>query len=107
MLSPDPGLRHHIAVLGAREASLGYEVKTFIRTESELASIARYKPFEESRLESAGAFCVGFLAEPPGAAARSESTFSNVRFEKALKIRATFRGINTVTRLAAKYARTS
>ena len=38
---------------------------------------------------------------------QSESTFSNVRFEKTIKIRVTFRGVNTVTRLAAKYARTS
>ena len=34
---------------------------------------------------------------------QSESTFSNAVFEKTLKVRATFRGLNTVARLAAKY----
>jgi hypothetical protein len=35
---------------------------------------------------------------------QSDSKFSNVRFEKALQIRATFRGVSTVTKLAGKYA---
>ena len=115
--------------------SLGYEVKTFVRTESELSAIAHYQPFEESRVKSAGAFCIGFLAEPLTAEARkalfdlktdiddfhshgrevywlckkkqSESTFSNTVFEKKLKIRTTFRGANTIGRLAAKYFRQS
>src|SRR5882724_1944682 len=43
--------------------SLGYEVKTFIRTEGEVAAIARYQPFKPSQLRDAGAFCVGFLAD--------------------------------------------
>ena len=34
---------------------------------------------------------------------QSESTFSNAVFEKALGIKATFRGFNTLHRLAAKY----
>ena len=34
---------------------------------------------------------------------QSESTFSNAAFEKALKVRSTFRGINTILRLAAKF----
>jgi hypothetical protein len=34
---------------------------------------------------------------------QSDSKFSNVLFEKTLKVGITFRGINTVTRLAAKY----
>jgi uncharacterized protein (DUF1697 family) len=33
---------------------------------------------------------------------QSESTFSNVRFEKHVKASVTFRGINTIARLAAK-----
>ncbi len=112
---------------------LGYEVKTFIRTDSEVSTIARYQPFEESRVKSAGAICVGFLAEPLEAEVQeslfklktdiddfhvhgrevywlcekkqSESTFSNTVFEKKLKVRITFRGVNTIVRLAAKYAR--
>ena len=31
------------------------------------------------------------------------STITNGKFERALKVRATFRGINTVNKLAAKY----
>lgn len=127
--------------LGALEAriedhlrrSLRHEVKTFIRTVSEVATIARYRPFSASQLESAVALNVAFLAEPLGAQARkslmalkteiddfhvhgrevywlckkkqSESTFSNARFEKTLKVRATFRGVITIKKLAAKYAR--
>ena len=34
---------------------------------------------------------------------QSESTFSANAFEKALKLRATFRGLNTIKKLAAKY----
>ena len=112
-------------------ASLGYEVATFIRTDAEVAAVALYKPFEASQLRDAGALCVGFLSEPLGAPAKralmafttdiddfhttgrevywlcrkkqSDSTFSNARFEKTVNTRATFRGINTVMRLAAKY----
>jgi uncharacterized protein (DUF1697 family) len=114
--------------------SLGYEVHTFIRTESEIAAIARYKPFEESQLHSAGALNIAFLATPLAAQSRkalmalrtenddfhvhgrevywlckkkqSESNFSNALFEKTLEIKTTFRGANTVAKLAAKYART-
>ena len=111
--------------------SLGYEVKTFLRTQAELAAIAQHMPFRTSQLQSAGAFCVGFLAEPLMAESRkslmalrneiddfhvngrevywlcqlkqSDSKFSNVLFEKTLKVGITFRGINTVARLATKY----
>jgi uncharacterized protein (DUF1697 family) len=111
--------------------SLGYEVATFVRTTSEVAALAEYKPFEAARIAKAGAFCVGFLDRPLDAAAskglmafktdiddfhvrgrevfwlcktrQSESTFSNVNMERALKVRATFRGMNTVMRLAAKH----
>ena len=111
-------------------ASLGYEVATFIRTDAEVAAVAGYKAFTASQVRGAGALCVGFLADPLDAAAtralmgfqtgiddfhtkgrevywlcktkQSDSTFTNASFERALKIRATFRGINTVARLAAK-----
>jgi hypothetical protein len=35
---------------------------------------------------------------------QSESTFSNARFEKTLGGRATFRGVKTIVKLAAKYS---
>jgi uncharacterized protein (DUF1697 family) len=113
--------------------SLGYEVKVFLRTESEVAAIAQYKPFKEARLRTAQVLNVAFLAAPLDAAAikallalrtdiddfhvngrevywlcmkkQSESKFSNVRFEKIVATRATFRGLNTVAKLAAKYGR--
>jgi len=112
--------------------SLGYEVKTFIRTASEVAAIARFQPFEAAQLQAAQALNIGFLAEPLAAKAeralmalrteiddfrvagrevywlckkkQSESKFSNALFERTLKVRSTFRGANTVARLAAKYA---
>ena len=44
--------------------TLGYEVHTFLRTDSEVADIAQYKPFRDSELKSVGALYVGFLAAP-------------------------------------------
>jgi uncharacterized protein (DUF1697 family) len=113
-------------------ASLGYEVRTFLRTVPEVAAIARYKPFAEANLKSAAALNVAFLTDPVKAEAartllalktdiddfhvqgrevywlckmrQSDSKFSNVRFEKMLNARATWRNVNTVVRLAAKYA---
>jgi uncharacterized protein (DUF1697 family) len=111
--------------------SLGYEVKVFLRTVPEVAAIARYKPFKEPQLSSATALNVAFLADPLSVDAekslmalkteiddfyvhgrevywlckkkQSDSKFSNARFEKMLKTRATWRNINTAVRLAAKY----
>ena len=115
---------------GGLHEALGYEVKTFIRTPTELVAVSRYKPFPETQIRSAGAFCVGFMAQPLDAAGKksllalrtdidafhtdgrevywlckmrqSESKFSNTRFEKATGARITFRGAGTVAKLAAK-----
>ena len=115
-------------------ASLGYDVATFIRTDAEVAAVATHQAFKASLVKGAGAFCVGFLNAPLDAAAtrvlmafkndiddfhtnlrevywlckvgQSDSKFSNARFEKALKIRCTFRGINTIRRLTDKYPAT-
>ena len=117
---------------GRLRAALGYEVATFIRTDAEVAAIARYTPFSAPQLRVAEALNIGFLAEPLTAEGRtslmaltsaiddfhvygrevywlcrkkqSESAFSNVRFEKALKTRATWRGAKTIAKLAAKYS---
>jgi uncharacterized protein (DUF1697 family) len=111
--------------------AFGFEIATFVRTDAEVAAITRDQPFTAARIKTAGAFCVGFLDRPLDAAAarglmafkteiddfhtagceiywlcrtnQSDSTFSNARLEQTLKIRATFRGINTVARLAGKY----
>jgi len=110
--------------------ALGYEVATFIRTDAEVVAISGHKAFPEGQVRDAGAYCVGFLEQPLGATAKksllalanaidrfhvhgrevywlcekkqSESKFSNVAFERATKARVTFRGANTVAKLAAK-----
>jgi len=110
--------------------ALGYEVKTFIRTAPELVALAAYQAFPDTRVRAARAYCVGFLSQPLDAAAKkaldglksdvddfhvsgrevywlckvgqSESKFSNMVFEKTTRARVTFRGANTVAKLAAK-----
>ena len=111
--------------------ALGYEVATFVRTEGEVAAIARHRPFTAAQLSEGKALNVGFLAEPLTPVAvktlltlqtdndtlrahgrevywlcrtrQGESAFSNAALEKALNLRATFRGQNTLTRMVAKY----
>ncbi len=110
---------------------LGYPVAPFLRTLEEVAAIARYEPFPEAEMVSAGAFNVAFLAEPLSEEAegklaelrtdidrfhsqgcevywlcakkQSESKFSNAVFERKLGVEATFRGSRTVASLAARY----
>ena len=112
------------------ENSLGFEVVTFLRKVEEVVAIAKYRPFPEAQIKDAVAFCVGFLAAPLDAKAKAslgaletgidrfhthgrevywlcakqqhESKFSNVVFEKTTGARVTFRGANTVVKLAAK-----
>ncbi|CAG0936903.1 hypothetical protein TFLX_05800 [Thermoflexales bacterium] len=112
--------------------ALGYEVVTFIRTAAELAAIAQYQPFSPAVLKTAQALNVAFLTDALEAASQkkllalktdiddfhahgrevywlcrrkqSESAFSNAVLEKTLGRPATFRGINTIQKLAAKYA---
>lgn len=113
------------------QRSLGYEVKTFIRTDEDVIRIANYKPFTDLEMRSTGAFNIAFLNDSltPEATEvlnalktpiddfhtcdrevywlckkkQSESKFSNAVFEKALKIKATFRSASTVSKIAAKY----
>lgn len=120
------------AAIEARlHSELGYDVATFLRTDAEVAAVAAYRPFTAEQLEASPTLVVGFLAEPLTAAGvaalrrleseddalraegreiywlsrlkQSESKLSNAVFEKTLQIPATFRGMNTVRRLAAKY----
>lgn len=112
-------------------AALGYEVKTFLRTGTELARITAHRPFTDARVRNARAFNVGFLAAPPGRTATeallalrtagddfhvrgrevywlsrarlSGSKFSYAVLERTLGGQATFRGMNTITRLVAAY----
>jgi uncharacterized protein (DUF1697 family) len=129
---PGKGVAQLPAKIEARLlAALGFEVQAFLRTGAELAAIANYAPFAAADVEAAPTLCVGFLAEPLDRQAearllqfrsaiddfrshgrevywlcrkkQSESTFTNAVFERALKLRTTFRGIGTVRRLVAKY----
>ena len=111
--------------------ALGYEVATFIRTVSEAAEIAEYKPFTESEMKAATALNIAFLTEPLDAKSKqkvlalktdidtfhvhgrevywlcrkkqSESTFSNAVLEKTLGKSSTIRGVNTAKKIAEKY----
>jgi uncharacterized protein (DUF1697 family) len=115
----------------ALEEALGYEVVTFLRSVEEVTAIANYKAFDESQMAESRALNVGFLKQALDkkslavleslkndiddfhAAGRevywlcklkqSQSKFNNNVFEKTLKLRATFRGMRTIERLAVKY----
>ncbi|MFI5178111.1 MAG: DUF1697 domain-containing protein [Vicinamibacterales bacterium] len=108
---------------------LEYDVATFLRTGQEMAAVARHEPFSAAKVGAASALNVAFFAAPLDRRGRSlvsdlrtdiddfhvhgrelywlcrknqsDSKFSNAALEKALGLRSTFRGINTVRRLAA------
>lgn len=113
----------------ALEKALGYEVVTFLRTRAELHEIAAYTPFRG--LDDAPTLVVGFLMTPLSPASvkklmalaspadrfhvrgrevwwystnrQSESTFSNAVLEKTLGVRTTFRNLQTVRKMAARW----
>ena len=122
----------HAAKIEARLLKgLGYEVKAFVRTGAEVAAAGLLRPWPEPRIASAGASCIGFFAEPLTTAQRkavqsfttdddefhvnganvywlcrtrqSESVFNLGKFERAVGARASFRNLNTLARLIAKY----
>ena len=112
-------------------AALGYEVITFLRSAAELAHAAEFPPFSPAEQARATTLCVGFLQEKPSAAMvrqivgfrsevdefrvdgrevywhgltrQSDSPFFKVPFEKRIGAAATWRGVNTLRRLAGKY----
>ena len=112
--------------------AFGFEVHSFVRSADELAQIAACQPFDAHELQQAASFVVGFLARPFDTAQQkivkglnneldtfhaqgrelywmsrnkqSESKFSNAAFERALGLRATFRGMNTVQRIVALHS---
>lgn len=107
---------------------LGYEVATFLRTPDEIAAIAKHKAFKVKGEALNIAFMDGPLdKESMGKLMafkneiddfhvhgrevywlcqikQSESKFSNVLLEKTIGRRATFRGINTIQKMAKKYS---
>lgn len=113
----------------ALERTLGFEVATILRLQSELAAVASRVQAMQSRPGMVAAN-VGFFVDAPGAAGeralkafrseiddfeldgrelywgcarkQSESTFDTGKLERVLKMPVTFRGANTVVQLAAK-----
>lgn len=115
------------------KTALGYNVATFIRSTSEVAEIARYRPFADSELNAeTHILYIGFGATTPTAEAKrklaslttrvddfhtsgrevywlrrleiGQSLFSGSLLEKALGMQVTFRNRTTVKKIAAKYS---
>ncbi len=113
--------------------ALGYEVKTFIRTPSEVAAITQYRPFASDAADGGEhALYIAFLPASPTGEARdklmafrsaiddfdvyqreiywqcrtriSESRFSGALLERTIGMSATMRNSTTVRKLAAKYS---
>jgi uncharacterized protein (DUF1697 family) len=110
---------------------LGYPVATFVRSMPELAAIVDLEPFGPESLEPPDSVFVGFLRSAISKDGRrqiaalsndvdtvvadgrevywrarkgfAESTISYAVVEKLLKTEATFRNVNTIRRMAAKY----
>ena len=124
-----PGLERKIERV--LEKTLGYEVVTFLRTLPEVTAIARHEPFPKALMAQAVSLNVGLLkGEVDDASKRviesfrteiddfhlngaelywlcrrgqMESKFSNAAFERKTSVRATFRGLKTMEKLAAKF----
>jgi uncharacterized protein (DUF1697 family) len=112
--------------------ALHYEVAVFMRTEEELARIAGFSAFPQPALDAAAALNIAFLRKAPDAGSKqklmnlkteiddfvvdgreiywlcrvkqSESTFSGAVLENTLGSQATFRSMNTIRKISAKYA---
>ncbi len=114
------------------QGALGYAVAAFIRTPMELSAIAGYAPFPQVDLDRAQVLNVAFLSSPLDIGTQqrlmmlttdidnfhvhgrevywlcrkkqSQSTFSNAVLEKTIGRSSTLRGINTLRKMAEKYA---
>ncbi|HSH37188.1 MAG TPA: DUF1697 domain-containing protein [Chthoniobacterales bacterium] len=113
------------------QRELGYEVKTFVRSDAELAEIAGQVPFGRASDSGDSTLYIGFLKTAPTSetcdrllAAQtavdafrivgrelywlcrgrsSDSTFAGPKLEKTLRMPTTLRNSNTVLRISAKY----
>ena len=107
--------------------AFGLEIDTFVRTLDEVALVAVHPILQATATTQV----VGFLRSAPGPQAlqtvaamstdvdrlavhgrelfwlssnrQSDSVFSNAAFERALKMRSTFRGVGTLRKLVAKF----
>jgi uncharacterized protein (DUF1697 family) len=115
----------------ALQRALGYEVRTFVRGQSELAKIAHYRPFPQSKFDDTWQTNIIFLADnlnqkvkrdlealrtnTDGFEVRGQQIywrrrrkqkgglFSTVALEKILGQAFTIRGADTIKRIASKY----
>ena len=115
---------------GLRE-SLGYPVPTFLRTLPDLVAVTEGQPFDAEAILAAAAYNVAFTENAVTAEQRdklaafrtgtddfaavgreifwicrvrqSDSRFASAAMERSLGISITWRGINTVRRLVARY----
>ena len=113
------------------KAKLGYGVATFVRTEEEIAAIAARELFNPEAMARTRVVNVAFTSSELGdehrarlksfddslsdfaahgkeiywrcSVSQGESNFQTQKFEKLMGLDATWRNINTVRRLAAKY----
>lgn len=113
--------------------TLGYPVKTFLRTPARLETIARYRPFSPADMENpAHTLYIGFLQSSPGPEAfqkvsalidplnqlaildrelywlvhtrMSDSVITGARLEKALGMPTSLRNLNTLQKIVAVYS---
>jgi uncharacterized protein (DUF1697 family) len=113
--------------------ALGYPVRTFVRSEREIAALAKLEPFTPARHKMAKVLLVGFIEAPLDAAAadtlaswcskesdlvargrelfwlcqvgQGESELFRVPMEKRLGTSITWRNMNTVRRIAERFAK--
>jgi uncharacterized protein (DUF1697 family) len=119
-------------IAAALGKALGYEVRTFVRTVAELAAVAAHEPFPKADVAAAPTFCVGFLSTEIDAAAlarlkalETDADLFHVRgrelwwlsknrqgvaaisgrvLEKAFGQPTTLRNVNTIRRMAERFA---
>jgi uncharacterized protein (DUF1697 family) len=129
--SAKPAARLEPQIESSLQKALGYGVTTMVRTVAEVAAVGEYQAFPPRVVADASLY-VGFMQMKPSPAAEkktlslqtdidelrvrgreiywlarkniAESTISMAKMEKALQTPVTFRNINTIRRLAAKYA---
>jgi uncharacterized protein (DUF1697 family) len=113
------------------EKALGYEVATFVRTVDELAAIDENCPYSADAVSKSTTYNVAFTNIDLGDTHRakvkqydsevsdfrakgrevhwlcdvrqSDTDFTGAKFEKEMGLKATWRNINTVRRIVAKY----
>jgi uncharacterized protein (DUF1697 family) len=113
------------------EKQLGYTVATFVRSIEEIRTLSEYKPFEADAMGKALSYNIGFILRPLTSdetktvmalgsvlddfhihgrelfwlsrQKQSETKLTSKVFERAINGPISFRNVNTIARIAAKY----